>query len=120
VPPAHRPPSLEETASVFDALAHEARRHIVQMLAHYGPELPSGYLAKRLAHSWPTTTRHLHVLEAAGIVSVRRDGRNCIYGLERDHLQRVIGVWLSLLDPSDNPERWRSSRPRSTSQGALC
>jgi catechol 2,3-dioxygenase-like lactoylglutathione lyase family enzyme len=34
---------------VFDALAHEARRHIVQVLAHYRPELPSGYLAKRFS-----------------------------------------------------------------------
>jgi len=59
-------PTLSEFEEVFDALAHEARRHIVQVLAHYGPELPSGYLAKRFTHSWPTTTRHLHVLEDAG------------------------------------------------------
>jgi DNA-binding transcriptional ArsR family regulator len=111
---------LDETASVFDALAHEARRHIVQLLAHSGPELPSGYLATRLPHSWPTTTRHLHVLEDAGIVSVRRDGRNCMYKLERDRLQRVVGGWLALLEPPTSQERWRSSGPRSTSKGALC
>ena len=114
MPPGPRPPSLEETASVFDALAHGARRHIVQLLAHSGPELPSGYLATRLPHSWPTTTRHLHVLEAAGVISVRRDGRNCMYRLEREHLQRVIGGWLSFLEPPNNQQRWRSSRPRST------
>lgn len=45
-------------------------------LSHRGGELPSGYLAQRFAHSWPTSTRHLHVLEAAGVVTVRRDGRN--------------------------------------------
>jgi DNA-binding transcriptional ArsR family regulator len=115
-----RPPSLAETASVFDALAHEARRHIVALLAHAGPELPSGYLATRLAHSWPTTTRHLHVLESAGIVSVRRDGRNCLYRLERDRLQHVVGGWLALLDPPSSRQRWRSSGPRSTAKGALC
>jgi DNA-binding transcriptional ArsR family regulator len=115
-----RPPSLAETASVFDALAHEARRHIVGLLAHSGPELPSGYLATRLEHSWPTTTRHLHVLESAGIVSVRRDGRNCLYRLERERLQRVVGGWLALLDPPTNQQRWRSSGPRSTGRGALC
>src|SRR6478672_4204896 len=92
-------PSLADTEAVFGALAHEARRHVVLLLAHHGPELPSGYLAGRLAHSWPTTTRHLHVLEAAGIVSVRRDGRNCIYRLEREHLRSVVDRWLSLLDP---------------------
>jgi DNA-binding transcriptional ArsR family regulator len=102
---------------VFGALAHEARRQIVLLLAHYGPELPSGYLAHRLTHSWPTTTRHLHVLEAAGIVTVRRDGRNSIYRLERDELERVVGGWLTLLEPSGGHELWRSPNPRSTSKG---
>ena len=105
--------SLKEFQAVFDALAHETRRHIVQVLAHYGPELPSGYLAKRFAHSWPTTTRHLHVLETAGVVSVRRDGRCCIYRLEREYLQRVVSGWLALLEPPTSDQVWRSPNPRS-------
>ena len=104
---------------VFDALAHEARRHIVQVLAHSGPELPSGYLAKRFTHSWPTTTRHLRVLEAAGIVSVRREGRSCIYRLERDRIDRVVGGWLALLESPSPTQTWRSSRPRSVRKEAL-
>jgi DNA-binding transcriptional ArsR family regulator len=111
-------PSLDEVATVFDALSHEARRHIVQLLAHYGPELSSGYLAKRFSHSWPTTTRHLHVLEAAGIVSVRRDGRNCVYRLERDHLQRVVGGWLGFLETSTTNQIWRSPGRRSVTKGS--
>ena len=103
---------------MFDALAHETRRQIVLLLAHYGPELPSGYLASRLSHSWPTTTRHLHVLEAAGVVTVRRDGRNSIYRLERDHLQHVVGGWLALLDPPRRRQIWRSPNARSTRGGA--
>ena len=55
--------SLQDSEAVFEALAHQARRHIVVMLSHMGGELPSGYLASRFAHSWPTTTRHLGVLE---------------------------------------------------------
>lgn len=109
--------SLEEVETVFDALAHEARRHIIQVLAHYGPELPSGYLAKRFSHSWPTTTRHLHVLEAAHLIRSRRDGRNCIYRLEREHLQHVLGTWLSLLDPPTSEQTWQSSGPRSALKG---
>ena len=111
-------PSLDEVATVFDALSHEARRHIVQLLAHYGPELSSGYLAKRFSHSWPTTTRHLHVLEAAGIISVRRDGRNCVYRLERDHLQRVVSGWLGFLETSATNQIWRSPGRRSVTKGS--
>jgi DNA-binding transcriptional ArsR family regulator len=121
-PPATRSrrarPSLVEFETAFEALAHAARRQIVLLLAHYGPELPSGYLASRLSHSWPTTTRHLHVLEAAGIVTVRRDGRNCVYRLERDHLQYVVGGWLSLVDPPNRGQIWRSPGRRSLREGA--
>ena len=111
-------PSLADIEMVFGALAHETRRQIVLLLAHYGPELPSGYLAGRLRHSWPTTTRHLQVLEAAGIVTVRRDGRNSIYRLERDELERDVGGWLALIEPSGERELWRSPNPRSTRKGA--
>jgi DNA-binding transcriptional ArsR family regulator len=110
---------LAEYEAVFDALAHEARRHIVQLLAHSGPELPSGYLAQRFTHSWPTTTRHLHVLEDAGIISVRRDGRRVIYRLEREYLQRVLGSWLALLDAPTSDQTWRSPGPRSRRKEVL-
>src|SRR5919204_4028787 len=93
-----RRPTPDEAEGVFGALSHEARRQIILVLSHHGPELPSGYLAKRFTHSWPTTTRHLHVLEAAGVVSVRREGRNLLYRLELGHLERVVGGWLTLLE----------------------
>jgi DNA-binding transcriptional ArsR family regulator len=108
---------LAETERVFEALAHQARRQVVLLLAHHGPDLPSGYLASRLNHSWPTTTRHLHVLVAAGIVSVHREGRNAIYQLERDELLRVVGGWLSLLEAPNASEIWRSPGPRSARKG---
>jgi DNA-binding transcriptional ArsR family regulator len=108
-------PTLAEFESVFAALSHEVRRHIIQLLSHLGGELPSGYLAKRFAHSWPTTTRHLHVLEAAGLVTVRREGRSSVYCLERDRLRRVVGSWLAVLDPPTPKQTWSSSGPRSVS-----
>jgi DNA-binding transcriptional ArsR family regulator len=111
------PPSLEESERVFAALSHEVRRHIVQLLSHLGGELPSGYLAKRFAHSWPTTTRHLHVLEAAGLVTVRREGRSCVYRLERDRLRTALEGWLALLEPPTPDQTWRSSGPTSLTKG---
>jgi DNA-binding transcriptional ArsR family regulator len=110
-------PKLEDVDVVFGALAHEVRRHIVVLLAHWGGELPSGYLASRFAHSWPTTTRHLRVLEDAGLVTVKRDGRHAYYRLERERLQSVVGGWLSLLDPPPREETWRSAGPKTISKG---
>jgi DNA-binding transcriptional ArsR family regulator len=111
------PPRLEDIEAVFAALSHEVRRHIVVLLSHRGGELPSGYLAQRFAHSWPTTTRHLHGLEAAGLVTVRRDGRNVVYRLERDRLRHVVGGWLALLDPPTPEPTWRPSGRRSITKG---
>ena len=113
------PPTLEAIETVFAALSHDVRRHIVQLLSHLGGELPSGYLAKRFPHSWPTTTRHLHVLAAAGLVSVRHEGRTCVYRLERDRLRRIVGGWLALLDPPTPERTWRSPGPRSATKGQL-
>jgi DNA-binding transcriptional ArsR family regulator len=114
-----RRPTSSEVERVFGALSHEARRQIVLVLSQQGPELPSGYLAKRFTHSWPTTTRHLHVLAEAGVVSVRSEGRNSWYHLERDYLRRVVGGWLELLDPSTGGEVWRSHGPRWIKKGHI-
>ncbi len=107
-------PSLEDVERVFLALSHEARRHIVLVLSHLGGELPSGYLAARFQHSWPTTTRHLKVLEDAGLVEVRREGRSSRYTLNRDRLQHVVGGWLRHLEPVGPDKTWSSSGPKST------
>ena len=99
-------PRLDETEQVFAALAHVVRRQIVLMLSHFGDELPSGHLAKRFAHSWPTTTRHLHVLEAAGVVEVRREGRGSFYRLDRERVRRVVGTLARLLEPLTPTRKW--------------
>jgi DNA-binding transcriptional ArsR family regulator len=108
------PPSLDDIEAVFAALAHEARRHVVLLLGHLGGELPSGYLATRFQHSWPTTTRHLKVLEQAGIVTVTRGGRSSRYRLDRDRLERVVGGWLRHVRPPTPDATWTSSGPKTT------
>jgi DNA-binding transcriptional ArsR family regulator len=111
-----RPPTLEETELVFAALAHEARRHILILLSHLGGELPSGYLAARFHHSWPTTTRHLSVLEKAGLVEVRREGRSSHYRLNRERVQEVVGGWLAHLEPVGPEKTWAPTGPRTSSE----
>lgn len=109
-------PDLDEIDAVFGALAHAARRQLILLLSYHGPELPSGYLARRFAHSWPTTTRHLNVLERAGVVTVRREGRTSHYRLNRPLLERVVGGWLENLTPPSPDQTWDSSGPKFTSE----
>jgi DNA-binding transcriptional ArsR family regulator len=107
-------PSLEDVDRVFLALAHEARRQVLLLLGQRGDELPSGYLAAHFQHSWPTTSRHLKVLEEAGLVQVRRHGRGSNYRLNRARLEHVVGGWMRYLEPVGPEQRWSSSGPKST------
>jgi DNA-binding transcriptional ArsR family regulator len=86
---------LDELDAVFGALAHAARRHILQVLHARHGAMTAGELAGRFAHSWPTTTRHLKVLIEAGLVTVERHGRERHYVLDRDLLQRTLALWLN-------------------------
>jgi DNA-binding transcriptional ArsR family regulator len=106
--------SIDEVEAVFMALSHEARRHILLILSHLGGELPSGYLAQRFQHSWPTTTRHLGVLEKAGLVLVQRKGRSSTYRINRERVFRVVGGWLDNHQPPTPKQKWVSTGPKST------
>jgi DNA-binding transcriptional ArsR family regulator len=108
------PPSAAQVDAVFHALAHQARRHLILILSHLGGELPSGYLAQRFRHSWPTTTRHLGVLTRAGVLAVRREGRGSHYRVNRALIERVVGGWLDNLTPPTPDQTWTSSGPRFT------
>ena len=86
---------LAELEHVFGALAHGSRRHILLVLHARGGEMTAGDIANRFECSWPTTTRHLRVLEEAGLVAVERRGRERIYRLVADRLHGVAGGWLA-------------------------
>lgn len=79
---------------VFHALAHASRRQILLVLHARGDRLSAGDIARRFACSWPTTSRHLKVLQDAGLVSVEKEGRERFYRLETGLLDRVAGGWL--------------------------
>ncbi len=79
---------------MFAALAHASRRQILLVLRFRGGEMTAGDIAGRFACSWPTTTRHLRVLEEAGLVRVEKRGRERVYRLDRDRLAGVTGAWL--------------------------
>jgi len=85
---------VERTEEVFSALAHPSRRQILLTLHFRGGEMSAGDIANRFACSWPTTTRHLNILRAAGLVSFDKVGRVRVYRLERDTLMKVVNDWL--------------------------
>jgi DNA-binding transcriptional ArsR family regulator len=84
---------LEALTAVFQALAHPARRQILMTIHMRGGSVAAGDIAARFAHSWPTTTRHLGVLEASGLLEVKSEGRARIYSVRLDRLE-AINEWL--------------------------
>lgn len=85
---------LQEFEAVFAALAHASRRHVLIVLNARGGEMTAGEIARRFSCSWPTTTRHLRVLEGAGLVATERRGREIVYRLEREKLNNVVQSWM--------------------------
>ncbi len=96
---------LEDLESVFAALANASRRHILQVLQFRGGSMSAGEIAGRFSCSWPTTTRHLQTLQAAGLVRVKRQGRQRIYALDRARLRKVTGSWLNTFHPTRRTAR---------------
>ena len=92
---AHR--RIEELNEVFGALSHPARRQILMTIWFRGGEMTSGEIAARFAHSWPTTTRHLRVLEAAELIVAEKNGRERAYRVNREKL-RSIDSWMGWFD----------------------
>lgn len=90
---------LADLESVFAALAHEQRRHILLTLQFRGGQMTAGAIADRFHCSWPTTTRHLRVLEEAGLVTVEKRGRERVYQLQTERLLSVAGDWLAWFKP---------------------
>jgi DNA-binding transcriptional ArsR family regulator len=85
---------VRQLDAVLRALAHPQRRQILFALKARGGTMTAGEIAERFACSWPTTTRHLRVLETAGLVRVEKRGRERIYRLDARHLREIIGAWL--------------------------
>jgi DNA-binding transcriptional ArsR family regulator len=88
---------LDALEAVFAALAHETRRHVLVVLKARGGSMTAGEIAQRFDCSWPTVTRHLQVLERAGLVQAVSRGRERIYQLDTDRLDRVAGGWIRWL-----------------------
>src|SRR3569623_124538 len=107
--------------AIFTARAHPARRRILISLNFAGGELSAGAIARLFAHAWPTTTRHLQALAAAGIVRAERRGRSRVYRLEPKPLA-LARDWLDWFgrDPCTAEERDDEQQPQNLQAERCC
>lgn len=78
--------------AAFGALADQTRRAILTRLAE--GEAHVGELAAPFALALPTISRHLDVLEGAGLISRRKDARRRICRIEGEGLA-AAGAWIA-------------------------
>ena len=89
---------IRQTETVFNALAHAQRRQILLVLRFRGGRMTAGEIADRFSCSWPTTTRHLKILERAKLVEVKKQGRERVYKLDVPKLRITVSKWLDWFD----------------------
>lgn len=73
---------------IFEALASRPRREILAYLSKQ--ELTAGEIAGRFAMSAPAVSRHLSILETAGLVKSERRGQYVHYRLNSDNLVNTL------------------------------
>ena len=74
------------------ALAQDNRLDIFRLLVQAGPEgMPAGAVAGALDLAPNTLTFHFDRLRAAGLVSVRREGRSMIYAAQFEQMNALLG-----------------------------
>jgi DNA-binding transcriptional ArsR family regulator len=92
---------------VFDALASTARRQILAYLSK--AELTTSELAVKFEMTAPSMSRHLSVLENAGLVSSKRVGQRVLYQLNSDSLVNTLTGFALEICPVAGPLK-RESR----------
>ena len=81
---------------IFDALASAPRRQILAFLSQTA--LTTSELAARFPMSAPAISRHLSLLENAGLVASERQGQRVLYRLKRDTLLNALARLASEVD----------------------
>lgn len=87
--------------AIFEALASQPRREILAYLSEQ--ELSAGEIAARFEMSAPAISRHLSMLESAGLVSSERRGQYVVYRLNQDNLVNTITGFAFELCPTAGP-----------------
>jgi ArsR family transcriptional regulator, arsenate/arsenite/antimonite-responsive transcriptional repressor len=94
--------------TVFEALSSTPRRSILAYLSE--AELTSGEIASRFAMSKPAISKHLSILENAGLVRSEKRGQFVVYSLCRDNLANTLMGFVQEVCPVSRPLKAESRK----------
>lgn len=95
---------------VFEALASAPRRKILAYLSEV--DLTAGEIAARFDMSKPAISKHLQILENAGLVKSEKRGQFVHYSLVQDNLANTLNSFVQRLCPVSTPLRRASAALR--------
>jgi ArsR family transcriptional regulator len=82
---------------VFEALASTPRRKILAYLSE--TELSAGEIATRFDMTKPSLSKHLRILESAGLIASDKRGQFVFYRLQGDNLANTLASFMQAVCP---------------------
>lgn len=100
---------------VFEALSSTVRRKILAYLS--ATDLTAGEIAERFEISKPSISKHLAILESAGLIASEKRGQFIHYSLVRENLANTLNGFVQEVCPVSRPLKKESrvlakARPR--------
>lgn len=94
---------------IFEALSSAPRRRILAFLSK--TDMTSGQIADRFKDSMsaPAVSKHLSLLESAGLVWRKKRGQNVHYGLQEANLSATLVHFMAEICPVSRPLRKESA-----------
>jgi DNA-binding transcriptional ArsR family regulator len=80
---------------LWSAIADPSRRRVLDLLVSNG-EVSASWLAGRVPFTRQAVSKHLVVLEQAGLISRRKQGREVLYQVEADRLDQAAQAMADL------------------------
>lgn len=104
--------------TAFAALSQEGRLEVFRLLVTAGPDgLPAGKIAERVGRAPNTLSAQLNLLQQAGLIDSRREGRSIIYSACFDQVSDLI---VYLLEDCCAGEPCVASSVQAAADRALC
>jgi DNA-binding transcriptional ArsR family regulator len=86
---------------IFEALSSTPRRKILAYLS--ATDMTAGEIAERFAISKPSISKHLAILENAGLIAGEKKGQFIHYSLVRDSLVNTLNGFVQEVCPVSRP-----------------
>jgi len=102
---------------IFEALSSAPRRRILAYLSK--TDMTAGEIANRFAEamSQPAISKHLSILENAGLVWREKRGQNVHYGLNEEAVTGTLVHFLAEICPRSRPFRRDSAEAAKRKSG---